>query len=140
MKKIIQKYLKKKDGFTLVELIVVLAVLGIIAGIAVPRFTDVQKNSKWKADIATAAIIANAAELYYMNERPSDPGDISIDDLDGYLEDDDSIAPQYKVDGDTVDFKLDLSSTGKATIYYTDSTDDLEIYPDTPSSRPDDLN
>ncbi|WZL73669.1 prepilin-type N-terminal cleavage/methylation domain-containing protein [Clostridiaceae bacterium 35-E11] len=30
---------KKSDGFTLVELIIVIAILGIIAAIAVPRFT-----------------------------------------------------------------------------------------------------
>lgn len=30
---------KKSDGFTLIELILVIAILGIIAAIAVPRFT-----------------------------------------------------------------------------------------------------
>lgn len=63
MIKIIQK-IKNRKGFTLIELIVVLAVLLIIAGIAVPRFTGVQQEAKIKADKISAGIIKNAAELY----------------------------------------------------------------------------
>ncbi|MGI6570282.1 MAG: type IV pilin protein [Caldicoprobacterales bacterium] len=40
MNKIFRKKLNKK-GFTLIELIVVIAILGILAVIAIPRFTVV---------------------------------------------------------------------------------------------------
>lgn len=55
---------KNNKGFTLVELIVVMAVLAIISAIAVPRFLGVQKQAKIDADYATGAMIAKAAELY----------------------------------------------------------------------------
>lgn len=42
---------KKKKGFTLIELIIVLAVMAIIALIAIPNFTAVRDNSKVKADV-----------------------------------------------------------------------------------------
>ncbi|WMJ76674.1 MULTISPECIES: competence type IV pilus major pilin ComGC [unclassified Sedimentibacter] len=57
--------LKNKKGFTLIELIVVLAVLAIIMAIAVPRFLGVQENAKVKADNSTKEQVAKAAELYY---------------------------------------------------------------------------
>ena len=56
--------LRGKKGFTLIELIVVLAVLAIIMAIAVPRFLGVQETAKIDADYATGAMLAKAAELY----------------------------------------------------------------------------
>lgn len=63
MLRIINK-LKNKRGFTLIELIVVLAVLAIILAIAVPRFIGIQKQARIDSDYSTGALIAKAAELY----------------------------------------------------------------------------
>ncbi len=63
--------LKNKKGFTLIELIVVLAVLAIVLAIAVPRFLGVKEQAKKDADKSTLGLIAKAAELYYAK------GDIS---------------------------------------------------------------
>ncbi len=63
----IQKKLRNKKGFTLIELIVVMAILGIIAAIAIPNFTGLQQQSRIKADYATASQIVKAARLQEIN-------------------------------------------------------------------------
>jgi len=68
MLRIINK-LKNKRGFTLIELIVVLAVLAIILAIAVPRFIGIQKQARIDSDYSTGALIAKAAELYEAREE-----------------------------------------------------------------------
>lgn len=52
--KIFRKYLKNKRGFTLIEVVVVVALLGILMAIIVPSFEkagDRTKNSKLTADL-----------------------------------------------------------------------------------------
>jgi prepilin-type N-terminal cleavage/methylation domain-containing protein len=55
--------LKNRKGFTLIELIVVLAVLALIMAIAIPRFSRVRDDARIDADIATAQQINKAARL-----------------------------------------------------------------------------
>ncbi|WP_313342854.1 type II secretion system protein [Sedimentibacter sp.] len=86
------KKLKSKKGFTLIELVVVLAVLGIIMAIAVPRFMEVQENAKEKADEATIEMLAKAAELYYVQNNTTNS--ITVEDL----------VPSYL---DKIEFKTD---------------------------------
>lgn len=58
----IKKKMNKK-GFTLVELLVVIAVLGIIAGIAIPRMSGITDSFKTKADQQTATNLARLTEV-----------------------------------------------------------------------------
>ena len=56
--------MKNKNGFTLIELTVVLAILAILAAILIPTFLITTDRARLRGDIQTARIIQNAIELY----------------------------------------------------------------------------
>jgi prepilin-type N-terminal cleavage/methylation domain-containing protein len=59
-----RRMLHSQSGFTLVELMTVLIILGIILGIGVPKYLQIQAKSGWEADVDTIANFARAAEIY----------------------------------------------------------------------------
>lgn len=73
MLKKFRKMLKKQEGFTLVELMVAVVILGILAGIGVQQYGRIQRDAKIAAHNANVRIITNAANMYIMmhDEAPA---------------------------------------------------------------------
>ena len=61
--------MKKKRGFTLVELLAVIVILAVILIIAMPKISDVIKNSKEASLETTAKLIASQAEKKYTENQ-----------------------------------------------------------------------
>ena len=64
--------MKKKKGFTLVELLAVIVILAVILIIAMPKISDVIKNSKEASLETTAMLIASQAEKKYTENQVLD--------------------------------------------------------------------
>jgi len=68
-------------GFTLMEIIVVIAILGALAALAIPRFTGVLANSQNNTDQANIRIVESAVELYRAEKGDLDPAVDTFDEL-----------------------------------------------------------
>ncbi|MDM7484974.1 MAG: pilin [Vibrio metschnikovii] len=54
----------KQQGFTLIELMIVVAIIGVLAAVAVPAYKDYVTKSEASSAIATLRALQTPAELY----------------------------------------------------------------------------
>ena len=85
------------NGFTLIELIIVMVILGIMAAVAVPRYLDSIANAEESAEDAVISAIRNGLKQYANNSLldngraswPTDPFDALSEKPAGHTEDGD---------------------------------------------------
>ena len=111
--------LRSKKGFTLIELIVVMAIIGILVLLAAPKFLGYTKDAHVATMLADAKVISNAALIYNIETEGAWPvaeveddeavvvGKLVIDEADGF-------SVELKGDGFAVD-------EGEYTLYELDS-------------------
>ncbi len=68
--------MKKRHGFTLIELMIVVAIIGILASIAIPKFADLIRKSQEGASKGNLGAFRGAMSIYYADmdgQHPADP-------------------------------------------------------------------
>ncbi len=126
----------KEQGFTLIEIIAVLVILGILAAVAVPKFMDMQVDARKKAVLGVKASMQSAGSLAYakaaLNGATNASATIKIDNQDvslvyGYPADATNLALLMTADGFTADangFYLDgAPNPAKCRVDYTAPVD-----------------
>jgi general secretion pathway protein G len=82
--------MRRHKGFTLVELVVVVMILGILAAVAAPKLLGTSKSASEQSLKQTLAVVRDAIERYAADHGGKLPGDLNTevdlkDDLRDYL-------------------------------------------------------
>ena len=145
MRKLLENMKKKQEGFTLIELIIVIAILAIIAAIAVPNILGAIENSRKASDVSNAKVIYNtAAQVLAKNSdyNPTDAADVNVtglataaltaDTFEADLFNDlnqTELAPAFD-SATRASFFIRVDANNRMSVVVNDGTNDIELAPE----------
>ncbi len=81
----LQKLNKKRGGFTLVEIMIVVAIIALLAAIAVPGFLRARKRSQASRVVNDLRLIDAAVDQYAIENNKTTNSTVGTNDWIGYL-------------------------------------------------------
>ena len=101
--------IKNREGFTLIELIVVMAIIAILVLLAAPRFLGYTKDAEATAVQQDVKVLSDAAFQYNIENEGAWPvadGSVALEDADGAVvavaQDADAAAEVHALDADAL--------------------------------------
>ena len=106
--------IKKDGGFTMMEMIIVLAIIAVIGAIILPNLVGATDKARVKSDVESARVITNAIDLY--NAENATP-----------LDSDPKVMIQELNDGGYLKNTSQIPQTPKAEWYYNSAADIFQL-------------
>ena len=117
----------RKSGFTLVEIMIVVAIIGLLAAIAIPNFIKARTTSQTNACINNLRQIDGAIQQWALENKQAANASVKYTDISGYLKNSvvcpaggTTFANSYAVT--TVDVKPTCTKVGGAHALPTDTS------------------
>lgn len=99
------KYTDRQKGFTIIEILIVIAIIGILATIALPKFNGVREDANIAVSKSNLKALETAIERYQL-DNGSFPTDLAVLVSQGYVKQKTCI-----ISGTTATYKYGSNST-----------------------------
>ncbi|HHU92853.1 MAG TPA: type II secretion system protein [Halanaerobiaceae bacterium] len=105
-----RRRLNKEEGFTLVELLIVVAILGILIALAVPRMSGISDSARDRAIEANKRTLVSAATMWYaQNPGGSDTWTETSGGWGDFLQ-------EYPTGPGGVSYQVEIKADGSITV------------------------
>lgn len=77
--------MRSKSGFTLVEILIVVVILGILAAIVIPQFTEASEEARNSSLVSDLQTVRSQIELYKIQHKDAMPGTVTGVDFEAAM-------------------------------------------------------